>query len=206
MKEKIVIYDNNPIVLTGLQGVLTHKGYEVLDCKGDPHCFFQKVASIKPDFIIIDPILMAEQDITQFSQITHFHRAMKVIIFASSESVFYILRSHGIRWNAYISKNQPVDALINALQVTEGNGHDSTHRALLNDESGVLRDIEALNHLTGREMQVLREIGAGKSNKTIATELQLSNKTISTYKRSIMEKFNTGDMREVLDFARRHGF
>lgn len=206
MKEKIVIYDNNPVVLSGLHGVLTQKGYQVLDCKNDPICFFQMVALTQPDFIIIDPVLMAEQHIHKLSQMTHFHRQMKVIIFASSESVFYILRSHHIRWNVYVSKSQPVEELIQALQVADVNRHDAVDFRLFNDESVVNRDVEALNHLTGREMQVLREIGAGKSNKTIADELQLSNKTISTYKRNIMEKFNTCDMRDVVDFARRHGF
>jgi len=55
-------------------------------------------------------------------------------------------------------------------------------------------------------MQVLREIGAGKTNKTIAGEMKLSNKTISTYKRNIMKKLNTRDVRDVVDFARHHGF
>lgn len=206
MKEKIVIYDNNPVVLTGLQRVLTQQGYEVLDCKDDPNCLFKMVDLIKPDFIIIDPVLMAEQHTLRLSQMTHFHHKMKVIVFASSESVFYILRSQQIRWDVYISKSHSVDTLIRALQFNDENHHEPVRLPLPNDESVINRDIERLNHLTARELQVLKEIGAGKSNKTIAEELQLSNKTISTYKRSIMEKFNTCDMREVVDFARRHGF
>lgn len=79
------------------------------------------------------------------------------------------------------------------------------------EAAGEISDISqkallCLKKLTDREMQVLREIGAGKTNKTIAGEMKLSNKTISTYKRNIMKKLNTRDVRDVVDFARHHGF
>ena len=59
---------------------------------------------------------------------------------------------------------------------------------------------------TNRELQILRELASGKTNKTIASELLLSSKTISTYKRSIMTKLKTDKIRDVVDFARRNGF
>lgn len=207
MTKKIVIYDDNPVLIAGLRHLLSQQEFEVVGGTTDPSEFIRAIILLSPDFVIIDPLLMKEEYLTKICNIKSVLTDLKIVIFAGSESVYHILRGHRLVWMAYLSKSQPLEALINVLRKPPKNRSlliDIQHSAALYGVSSSASS--CLRSLTGREMQVLREIGAGKTNKTIADELCLSNKTISTYKRSIMDKFKTDDVREIVDIARRHGF
>ncbi|MRS21293.1 response regulator [Enterobacteriaceae bacterium RIT692] len=205
MREKVVIFDSNPVIISGMRFCLSQHGFDVAATTTVPEELFRIILFVKPDFVIIDPVLMKEEYISRLGQLTSILKGLRIVIFASSDSAFHILRTHRLNWMVYLSKNQPLEKLIHTL-----NFPPKYNLVVIDNEvSESLQDASAtaiLRHLTGREMQVLREIGAGKANKTIAEEMQLSNKTISTYKRSIMQKLNTTDLRVVIDFARRNGF
>ncbi|WP_312663928.1 response regulator transcription factor [Pantoea sp. CTOTU49201] len=205
--KKIVIYDNNPLVITGLNYFLSQQGFNIIGSTTHPDELFRYIILLKPDFIILDPASMKEEYISRLCALKKMLNDLNIVIYAGSESVYHILRGYQLNWMAYLSKSQPLEALYSILHLTK---HD---RPLLMDiqpvspQDGVsVQALSSLRSLTGREMQVLREIGAGKTNKEIADELRLSNKTISTYKRNIMDKFHTNDVRDVVDIARRHGF
>ncbi|PLR25705.1 MULTISPECIES: response regulator transcription factor [Pantoea] len=207
MTKKIVIYDNNPVLIAGLKHLLTQQNFEVVGGTTDPDELIRAILLLSPDFVIMDPSLMKEEYLTKLCKVKSLLKGIQIVIFASSESVYHILRGHRLIWMAYLSKSQPLDELFDILR------KPPQHRSLLIDiqhersnDHFTSQAASLLRSLTGREMQVLREIGAGKTNKTIANEMSLSNKTISTYKRNIMDKFKTNDVREIMDIARRHGF
>lgn len=207
MSKRIVIYDNNPLIIIGLRYFLSQQGFNIVGSTTSPDELFRYIILLKPDFIIIDPLLMKEEYVSRLSHLKEIIKDLNIVIYAGSESVYHILRRYQLSWMAYLSKSQPLEALYSLLR-------DPEHScSLLMDiqqvsphDSCTAQTLSSLRSLTGREMQVLREIGAGKTNKAIADEMCLSNKTISTYKRNIMDKFRTNDVREIVDIARRHGF
>ena len=205
MMEKIFIFDNNPLVITGLRYHLKKQGFIVSGSTSNPEEMFQSLVLDKPDIIIVDPLPLNEHNLKRLSEVKKFFRALKIIIFAGSDSVLHMLRSYRLSWMAYVSKEQPLEKLVQVLVKQPENNYvviatTQNYCVNMSDNSYVM------HNLTGREIQVLREIGAGKTNKVIADEMHLSNKTISTYKRSIMAKLNTRDVRDVIDFARQNGF
>jgi len=62
-----------------------------------------------------------------------------------------------------------------------------------------------LSRLTERETLILRQLAQGKSNKIIACELGLNNKTISTYKTKIFQKLESKNLVDIIELARRNG-
>ncbi|MBB3306710.1 MULTISPECIES: response regulator transcription factor [unclassified Enterobacter] len=205
--KKIVIYDNNPLVIAGLNYFLSQQGFNIIGSTTRPDELFRHVILLKPDFIILDPASLKEEYLSRLCDLKKMSNNLNIVIYAGSESVYHILRGYQLNWMAYLSKSQPLEALYSILHLPKHS------RPLLMDIQTVsphddvsVQALSSLRSLTGREMQVLREIGAGKTNKEIADELRLSNKTISTYKRNIMDKFHTNDVRDVVDIARRHGF
>ncbi|AGW88905.1 hypothetical protein N234_02605 [Ralstonia pickettii DTP0602] len=58
--------------------------------------------------------------------------------------------------------------------------------------------------LSNREVTILQYLARGHSNKSIAAELLISSKTVSTHKANIMAKLNVGSLVELVDYARRH--
>ncbi|MEB5974922.1 response regulator transcription factor [Pantoea dispersa] len=207
MAVRIVIYDTSPLVISGLSCFLSQEGFSIVGSTTNPDELFHKIILLRPDFIIIDPISMRDDCLSRLCKLNKILIDLNIIIYASSDSVYHILRAYPLKWIAYLSKRQPLDALCKVLLQPE------QRQPLLMDleqaipqDSVAAKNLSALRSLTGREMQVLRKIGAGKTNKMIADEMHLSNKTISTYKRNIMNKFRTNHMRDVVDIARRNGF
>lgn len=61
-----------------------------------------------------------------------------------------------------------------------------------------------LPRLSNREITILQYLARGHSNKSIAAQLLISSKTVSTHKANIMAKLHVGSLVEMVDYARRH--
>ncbi len=66
---------------------------------------------------------------------------------------------------------------------------------------GPLGEEPAIQSLSKREFEVLQKLGAGKMMKTVAFEMGLSVKTVSTYRTRILEKLSLGSTPEIIRFA-----
>lgn len=109
-------------------------------------------------------------------------------------------RRHGLRQQ----KENLSELLLAAKAVLAGYIHFPTGALRsINQQS---RDNEArmLESLSDREMTVLQYLANGNTNKAIAQQLFLSEKTVSTYKSRIMLKLNAHSLAGLIDFARRH--
>ncbi|MFP3520600.1 LuxR C-terminal-related transcriptional regulator, partial [Pseudomonas sp. SIMBA_077] len=65
-------------------------------------------------------------------------------------------------------------------------------------------ELAQFNSLNDRELMVLQLFAMGQTNKEIAAGMFLSNKTVSTYKKRIMQKLATTSMSELVDMAKRN--
>lgn len=201
----IAIYDTNPLIITGLKLLLTQHHYRVSFSTSRPEVFLKNLILKKTDAVIIDPQFMSEEHLNEINAIKMQLPDLKIVIYAGSESVYHFMTSYGMDYIAYLSKTECISKLIMLIE-------NWTNERVI--PCGSFNDEEVCNekqnhmiqHLTPREMEVLRKIGAGKKNFQIAREMQLSEKTISSHKRKIMKKVNTPQTRLLIDFARNNGF
>lgn len=205
MSTKVAIYDNHPIMLEGLTHLMANRNYVITCSTCNAIEFIQQVETVLPTAVILDPLHLPEEQFKQLCRIKQCNKKIKIFILAGADSVFHLIRGHRLEVQGYLSKTEGMEMLDYFLgKLTSGRAvftHAMQQKILHQD-----RDFQLMQSLTNRELQILRELGAGKSNKVIASELLLSNKTISTYKRSIMNKIQTRTVRDVIDFARRNGF
>lgn len=201
----IYIFDKNPLVISGLSYFLEIQGFFISGATSDPQELFRSIRFSKLNIVIIDPSLMKEDELSYLADMKRIYRELKIVVYAGSDCMLHILRSYRLSWIAYISKEQPLEKLVQILLTPPGD-NSLMIEPTLKAQSSMTHTRSIMRNFTGRELQVLREMGAGKTNKIIAQEMQLSNKTISTYKRSIMNKLGTRNIRDVIDFARAHGF
>ena len=80
----------------------------------------------------------------------------------------------------------------------------SGYRCFPEKALSVDKNADPVASLTPRELVVLRSLVRGMSNKDIAEELFLSQKTVSTYKTRILEKLNLESLVDLVEFARTH--
>ena len=82
---------------------------------------------------------------------------------------------------------------------------DRFHLEPIRRAAGKLRETGRLEHLTRREMDVLKEIATGASNQEISDNLHISHSTVTTHIRNIFRKTHVSNRTEAADYARRQG-
>lgn len=205
---KIIIYDGHPLMRDGLKRLITDRGDVVVTATSDADQLLAAACSGEADLLLIDPVTLPATVLDNLRQPGEREDYLRCLVYTASESATYLLRGASVALQGCLSKKYCAEALNEALDgLAKGKLVSLPLSSLQPDNSDRRRaDKRLLNGLTRRELQILRQLGAGKSNKMIAEEMELSNKTISTYKRNIMHKMKTSNFSELIDFARRNGF
>ncbi|MHC2598875.1 two-component system response regulator EvgA [Kluyvera sp. 1366] len=201
--EKIVIFDNSPLVIAGLEYILQGSDFDVVAATSNADTFFSHIILENPDYVIIDPHSMKDESIQRLNYLKKLFIDLKVIIFSSSNAMFHLMRSYRFTLEAYLDKNQPLENLLRVL-ITQKND-DALTSFRPECVYKIFNAPDNLLQLTNREIQVLYKIITGKTNRIIAEEMFLSNKTVSSHKRNIMHKIGAKSLRDVFDFAKLHG-
>jgi DNA-binding NarL/FixJ family response regulator len=109
--------------------------------------------------------------------------------------------------SGYITKDSEPDILLNAIRKVAGNGKyidpELAEKMVFDATSTAQRPPHSL--LSERELEVFRLLTIGKSVNEIATQLAISNKTVSTHKVRLMEKMNLTSMADLMRYAMQHG-
>ncbi|MDB5905446.1 MAG: two component transcriptional regulator, LuxR family [Betaproteobacteria bacterium] len=114
--------------------------------------------------------------------------------------------------NGYVLKKSAADALINAIRIVAQGGtylEPSLAGAVLGrafGPGGASDARESRDFLTLREEEVLRSIAWGRSNKEIATELDISIKTVESYKAAAIEKLDLRSRADIVRYAVSRGW
>ncbi|WP_227016192.1 response regulator [Aeromonas veronii] len=125
---------------------------------------------------------------------------LKILVLSSMASDVYLTRCYAAGVNGFMRKDDDIDTLpsiiINLLK-----GFSYFPGMNNKDRLRKIRPVdEMLTCLSDRELTVFNGLIMGKSNLTIADELCLSNKTVSTYKRRIFDKLGVSNIAQLIDF------
>lgn len=108
--------------------------------------------------------------------------------------------------NGYITKDCEPDILLTAIRKVAGGGRyiapELAEKMVF--EASSLHPQAAHERLSQRELQVFRLLTTGKGVNEIATQLAISNKTVSTHKLRMMEKLNLSSMADLMRYAMQH--
>jgi two-component system response regulator EvgA len=204
MLNRVIIYDHHPLMVEGLSRVMRDRGYVIANAISDPAQLIHSLVLDTPSLVVMDLQGLSELQLKQLQLNRRRAGACRLLIYASCDSSWHALQRLKVDLNGYLSKSLGPEMFRWVLDEVE-----KGRKLVLRDADIAAHsqpDRELITALTHRERQILHELGAGKSNKVIASELHLSNKTVSTYKRSIMQKMQTRNVCDVVDLARRNGF
>ncbi|MBB1202756.1 DNA-binding response regulator [Enterobacteriaceae bacterium 89] len=199
---KVIIYDSYPLVREGLTHLLSAQHYEILLATSSPEALLHAAHTLSPQMVILDPITIPTSVLDRLGHSRHCDRELPCLILSDSRSARTLLSGENVVIKGQLSRRRSeCQTLLDTLEVL-ANGTQLPTAAIHRGE----KDLRLLRQLTRRELQILRALGAGKSNNEIAAEMHLSCKTISTYKRSLMMKMQTNALQEVINFAKDYGF
>ena len=204
---RILLADDHAVVRQGFRMILSAQAdLEIVGEAGNGREAVELAASLRPDVVVMDvamPELNGIEATRRMAEAAPHARVLALSMHKDSVYVREILRA-GAR--GYLLKDSIDSDLVNAVRaVAKGEGYLSpgVSDAVLSDYRKHVTD--PLDLLTSREREVLQMIAEGKTNKEIASALNLSVYTVDAHRGKIMEKLNLHSIGEMVRFAVRNG-
>lgn len=204
---RILLADDHALVRQGFRMILSAQpDMEIVGEAGNGREAVELAEKLQPDVVIMDVTMPELNGIEATRRITAGAPRTRVLALSMHKDAVYvreILRS-GAR--GYLLKDCDDSDLISAVRsVAKGEGYLSpaVSDAVLTDYRRHVTD--PLDLLTSREREVLQMIAEGKTNKEIATTLNLSVYTVEAHRGRVMEKLNLHSTGELVRFALRSG-
>ena len=203
----ILLADDHTIVRQGLKLILSSQpDLNVVGEAANGKQVVDLAQSLKPDVILMDVAMPDMNGIEATRQVIQANARAKVLVLSMHKEPVYVREILRAGARGYILKDAIDTELLNAVRsVAQGDGYVSpaVSGALLNDYRQNVTD--PLDLLSSREREVLQLVGEGKTNKDIATRLNLSVYTVDSHRGKIMEKLNLHSTGELVRFAVKHG-
>ncbi len=207
---KIMLVDDHEVVRLGIKALLSnYPAYEVVTEASDADEAVSKALEYKPDVIIMDIRLPGRSGIDATNEIMDELPDTKIIMltsFAEDDLLFDAINAGAY---GYILKQIGSDDLINALDAI-GRGEALLDPALTQKVFKRVREAarkatdEAFAALSDQELRILALISEGKTNKQIAADIFLSEKTVRNYVSSILSKLSLSTRSEAAAYAVKH--
>jgi DNA-binding NarL/FixJ family response regulator len=207
-KIRILLADDHGVVRKGLRFVLeSDPGMEVVGEAADGRQAVDLAAQLVPDVTVMDVAMPRLNGIEATSQIAKRHVGMGIIILSMYSDEEYIVRALTAGAKGYLLKDAAEAELVAAVRsVSEGKPFFSPaiSKMLLDDYLRQLQQrglTDSYDLLSDREKEVLQLLAEGKTNKEVATLLQLSPNTVETHRGHIMQKLNLHNTAEIVLYA-----
>lgn len=201
---KILIADDHPIVRQGFKQVLSETAdLVVADEAGNGQEVLGLVARKEYDVILLDISMPGKNGLEVLKELRITSPKIPVLILSIYPEEQYAVRAFRDGASGYLTKASTPKELISAIRKVSQGGRYVTE-ALAEKLTYFLHgDVEKAPHekLSDREYQVMLLIASGKTVTQIADELCLSVKTISTYRRHILEKMQFTTNAEITMYA-----
>jgi DNA-binding NarL/FixJ family response regulator len=202
---RLLIVDDHPLVRRGLCELFGEEGdIEVVDAVGDGEQAVSVALAEQPDVVLMDVSMPGMDGIEATRRLLAIRPEARVVMltsFADHERVMEALDSGAV---GYILKDAESDELLRGVRAAasgESPLSPRAARALITARRG-RRPFE---ELTGRELDVLKLVARGLSNKQIAWRLAISEKTVKAHMTSIFGRIGVADRTQAALWAQRHG-
>lgn len=192
---QILIVDDHPLFRDGVgQTLRAQPDMEVVGEATTAAEAVAKAAELLPDIVLLD-ITLPGGGLQAVQQIAALSPVSKIVMLTASEAEDDVLAALKGGARGYILKGLSGNELVKIVRdVYAGDAYVTPALAasLLSDIGGVGKKSQPLTNpldeLTEREQQILTQVAEGRSNKEIANELSLSEKTIKHYMTNILQK------------------
>jgi two-component system, NarL family, invasion response regulator UvrY len=202
-----LIVDDHAVVRRGLHQILRESfrdatfgdassAAEALELAGQEHW----------DIALIDLNLKGRDGLSLLDEIKRVYPALPALVLSAYPEEEFAVRCLRLGASGYVTKDSAPDELASAVRKTLSGGKYVT-TALAEKLAGIVAaDVGVAAHesLSNREMQVLQQVASGRSLKQIALELNLSEKTVATYRARIAEKLQISSNVELTRYALIH--
>ena len=202
---KVLLADDHSIVRAGLRRIVEESGdMEVIAEAADGREAIQQTHKQLPDVAVIDISMPALDGLEVISQLRNYYPKLPILILTMHEEGQYVVRAIEAGAMGYITKQSAPEQLVKAIRKVHSGSRFVTDEAA---EALALRVAKGahgqspLDSLSMRELQVLRRLAMGHTNREIASAYSISIKTVDTYRSRLLKKLNLRNNAELSRFA-----
>ena len=208
---RVLLADDHSIVRRGLRSLLEEAGHSVVAEAADGLEAVQLTEQHHPDLLILDIGMPKLNGIEVAVRTQKLDKPPGVIILSMHADESYIIRALAAGARAYLLKSATDEDLLPAVRAVASNKpffSPAVTAVLVED---YIRRLQARNLtdsfdlLTDREKEVLQLLAEGRSNKEVATQLNVGLSTVETHRANLMQKLNLHSTAEIVLYAVRKG-
>lgn len=204
---RVLIADDHELVRRGLRQILAEAFPKLVVLEAVDARQTLEAARTRPcDIALLDINLPDRNGIDVLQDLKARHPRLPVLVLSAFPEKDYAVRAFKLGAAGFVSKQSAASELIVAIRKVLAGGRYVSPSLAETLAATVAGETPTAPHelLSNRELQVLREVAAGKSLKEIAAALSLSEKTIGTYRTRVSKKLGLGTNVELARYATRH--
>ena len=207
MTIQVLLADDHSMVRDGLRAILEREGFAVIAEASNGREALELAEKLRPDVAVLDLSMPLLNGIDTAREIGCIAPAIKTIMLTMHTERQFILEGLRAGTRGFVMKCHGVEELVQAIrEVARGGTYFSPEVTLAAVEAYRNASELPADPLTPRERQVLQLIAESKTTKEIAVLLEISVKTVETYRSRIMEKLGIHETAGIVRYAIRHGF
>lgn len=206
-KLRVFLADDHNVVREGLKALVNAQDdMEVVGEAADGRTACERALELGPDGVVMDVSMPELNGAMATARLKQARPGIRVVALTVHEDKTYLKQLLEAGASGYVLKRAVADELIRAIRTVAGGGTYLDPVVAGKVVGGFVHGPPAPgesrgNELSDREEEVLRLIARGHTNKDIAARLDISVKTVETYKTRSMEKLGLGSRAEIVKYA-----
>ena len=203
---KVLIADHHPITRKGISSILLAEGnYEIIGYVNDGNDLLNTLTTTEIDILILEIDIPNLNSITALKAIKREFPHLKILVLSCHPEEMYALSAIKYGASGYVAKTASIQRVLNAINQVQRGGiylNEALSQRLVSDGNATQGLAFKYKKLSSREIEVLNLLSNGKRNKEIAAELDINEKTVSTYKMRLLKKLEAQNVAELIKHAR----
>jgi len=213
MQIQVVLVDDNSLLLEGIKKLFESvTDIRINAIARNEQEALLRIAECQPDIVVMDIPTPICNGISTIRQIKTTYPKTRILVLTSISSIEAIRMSLDAGAAGYILKQCVFHDLLAAIRaIYEGNSyfHPIVAKHILNGmvqtANGIMESSQQEVSLTERELEILHLVAEGLTNHQIAKQLFISEKTVQTHRRNLMDKLGFHDRVDLVKYAIRKG-
>jgi DNA-binding NarL/FixJ family response regulator len=199
---RILIVDDHPLMRSGIAGeVNAQRDMTVVAEAADGESALTLYPMYRPDVTLLDLKMPGMNGIDCLLSIRAEFRHARVIVLTTATGDIQAKRAFQAGAVGFLLKDTLRSELVNTIRLIHAGG-----RRIPDEIAQQIAEHSADDVLSGREIEVLRSVARGQSNKIIAAELAISEHTVKNHLKSILSKLNADDRTHAVMIALKRGY
>ena len=198
---QIMIADDHPIVVSGLEMLLRKSGYDIAASVADGNAALEGLAGANPDILILDVQMPGRNGLDVLRALRAGGDERPVVLLTAAIDGRQIAEALDLRVQGLVLKDSPPDTLLRCLEEVRAGGRwidpAMEERGLAAGSSG-----GGMDQLSARERAVVDHVVQGLRNRDIANLLGIAEGTVKVHLHKVYEKLGVSSRTELVIYAR----